>query len=295
MTRSEDRTIELDDGRTLAFVDFGNEDDTPVFFFHGSPGSRAHSETTKRIAERAGVRVIAPDRPGYGDSDMDHGRTLLDWTEDVATLADSLEIGRFAVVGKSAGGPHAAACAHALGDRVPFAAFCSSPAPRSLPGAKTAYDLFERTILRVAANAQPVIDTATTVLAKAFKWDEETYFDKLEAQLCPADCDLLRDEKKRKELAENYRLAYKQGSEGHTRDFALMLEEWGFEPSEIAIPTLVWHGTDDTVVPPEMAKILADALPKSQRRMFDGLGHFVVERDDYWEELLRHIAGAARE
>ena len=56
----------------------------------------------------AGVVAIAPDRPGYGLSTFQKARTLAGWSRDVAELAGHLGLDRFAVVGISGGGPHAA-------------------------------------------------------------------------------------------------------------------------------------------------------------------------------------------
>jgi pimeloyl-ACP methyl ester carboxylesterase len=53
-----------------------------------------------------GVRHIQLDRPGFGLSDFQPGRTVLDWPDDVAHVADLLGIERFAVIGVSGRGPY---------------------------------------------------------------------------------------------------------------------------------------------------------------------------------------------
>ena len=58
------------------------------------------------------------DRPGIGGSDPKPGRTVAGWPADVEELAEHLGLDRFVVSGWSAGGPHALACAHALGQQV---------------------------------------------------------------------------------------------------------------------------------------------------------------------------------
>lgn len=65
-----------------------------------------------------GARVITIDRPGIGRSAARPRRAMLDWPDDVAVVADHLGLGHFAVLGHSAGGPYAAACALKLGDRI---------------------------------------------------------------------------------------------------------------------------------------------------------------------------------
>src|SRR5204862_12764 len=85
--------------------------------------------------EGVNVRVVTPDRPGIGGSDPSPGRRVLDWADDVAALADRLELDRFAVLGHSGGGPFAAACAHRLPDRVSALGIACGFAPMDRPGA----------------------------------------------------------------------------------------------------------------------------------------------------------------
>ena len=96
----------------------------PIMFFHGFPGSRLRASSIgHEAAARAGVRVIAPDRPGMGLSTFQPGRRIVDWPGDVAALADALGLPTFAVAGVSGGGPYAAVvrpaprrAAHGRGD-----------------------------------------------------------------------------------------------------------------------------------------------------------------------------------
>jgi pimeloyl-ACP methyl ester carboxylesterase len=99
------------DGRRLAYRDRGDPAATPIVSHHGTPGSRLdrHPDEDAILAE-LGVRMIAYDRPGYGESDPQPGRRVVDAAGDVSAVADHLGIERFAVVGTSGGGPHALAC-----------------------------------------------------------------------------------------------------------------------------------------------------------------------------------------
>src|SRR5690242_10978716 len=115
----------LPDGRDLGWMELGTSSGSPVFAFHGTPGSRLQFEIDDAPIRAAGLRLICPDRPGYGLSTFQPGRRLTDWPADVAYLADHLDIDRFAVLGTSGGGPHAAVCAALLGNRVTAAAIVS--------------------------------------------------------------------------------------------------------------------------------------------------------------------------
>ena len=113
---SEQR-IEISDGRSLGYAEFGTPTGNPIFLFNGS-ASRLFCPLDDAAAIAAKARVITVERPGFGLSTFKPRRTLLDWPADVQALADALELQHFAVAGASAGGPYAAACAFKLPDRV---------------------------------------------------------------------------------------------------------------------------------------------------------------------------------
>ncbi len=96
---SAGKTIQLSDGRTLAYLDIGNPEGRPLFYFHGGPGSRLEGLLFDELNQQLGIRMIALDRPGFGLSDFQKDRTYLDWSNDVSELADQLRIDQFAVLG----------------------------------------------------------------------------------------------------------------------------------------------------------------------------------------------------
>ncbi len=125
---ADEGTVRLRDGRLLAYVTWGDPQGELVFSFHGSPSSRLFRPNVAVTASCGGPsRHVA--RPGYGRSDFQEGRSLLDWPDDVAALADALGVDSFAVVGHSSGGPYALACASVMLSRVAGTALVSSRCP----------------------------------------------------------------------------------------------------------------------------------------------------------------------
>jgi pimeloyl-ACP methyl ester carboxylesterase len=90
-------TLNLADGRTLSYSQWGPPDATPVFYFDGFPTSRREFELARPRLEQSNlpVRVIAIDRPGFGTSTAKPNRTFLDWPTDVTEAADLLDIDRY--------------------------------------------------------------------------------------------------------------------------------------------------------------------------------------------------------
>lgn len=111
-------SLSLPDGRKLAYSEYGDSHGKPVIYFHGFPGSRVEGLLMDAVAKRLGLRIVAPDRPGFGRSDFQAGRRLSGWQKDVASLADALSFERFSVLGISGGGPYVLACAEQLAERI---------------------------------------------------------------------------------------------------------------------------------------------------------------------------------
>jgi pimeloyl-ACP methyl ester carboxylesterase len=143
----------LPDGRRLGFAEYGVPDGRPLMFFHGTPGARLMTRFAHPDAVRHGIRIIAPERPGYGLSDFQPGRTLGAWADDVAALADGLRRERFAIAGVSRGGPYVAACAHRMRPRVPIAGIVSGVGPLDDPEIVRALPAGQRRLLAVERRA----------------------------------------------------------------------------------------------------------------------------------------------
>jgi pimeloyl-ACP methyl ester carboxylesterase len=106
------------DGSVIAVEVAGVQGGRPVLFCHGLADSRLSAQLFGPAARELGLRLVAPDRPGIGRTDPRALRRLADWAEDAALVLDAAAAGPAALLGISAGGPFAAACAARLGGRV---------------------------------------------------------------------------------------------------------------------------------------------------------------------------------
>jgi pimeloyl-ACP methyl ester carboxylesterase len=63
--------------------------------------------------------------------------------------------------------------------------------------------------------------------------------------------------------------------DGMVDDDLAFVEPWGFEPSAITLPTAVWYGPHDRLVPTGHGEWLGDHIPGAEVVVLDG-GHFAI-------------------
>ena len=144
-----DSQVHVDGRREIAYTDIGDPRAPCLFFFHGAPMSRLHLVSLEHEFATCGLRVISPDRPGYGKSTPQPGRVMSDWARDVTAIADALGIGRFAVAGHSSGGPYAVACSALLADRITAGIVLAGVTNMSWPPAWDGYIESEAELMRM--------------------------------------------------------------------------------------------------------------------------------------------------
>ena len=268
------RTIRLPDGRRLGFAEWGAPDGLPLFHFHGWPGSRLEAGIADPQARAAGIRIIAPDRPGYGWSDFQPGRTLLDWPEDVARLADALEIGRFSVVGASGGAPYAAACAYAIPERLDRIALLCGLGPAHEPGSSKGMTRLNRYGLALARRSPGLVHGLLRAAAPWIRAHAERFVAHLATTVSPVDREVLARDELRRLFAATFREAFRHGAAGAARDVALYARPWPFELSQVKPEIHLWHGEADRVVPSSMGRRYQRELPRCCAVFLPDEGHF---------------------
>jgi len=280
---SAGKTIQLSDGRTLAYLDTGDPEGRPLFYFHGGPGSRLEGLLFDELNQQLGIRMIAPDRPGHGLSDFQEDRTYLDWPNDVSELADQLGIDRFAVLGWSSGGPYAAAVAHGIPQRLTVAAivageapYASEDLPRSALTAETFSGSRVNKLLIWSANHGPWLMRALFRVMRVL-----IFRDPAGLAEASADANLSAKDKRffaRREYSAVMLEALRQGAEGTAHDFTIERLNWPFELGEIHAPmVLVVHGEEDAGVHPAIAEYVCTRISScGEPAIYPGEGHSVV-------------------
>lgn len=282
--------IFLPDRRRLGFDEHGPVGGTPLFYFHGSPSARIEFGLfgDEALLEALNVHLIAPDRSGSGLSDFQPSRTFLDWPADVTTLADHLQLERFAILGYSGGGSYTAACALAIPKRITRAGIVSGTAPFNISmladninkASRNFMDLshqkpwLSRLILRMMGAMTYL--TPDKVIANAL------------AALPEADRVIVAQPEVQQRFLAMIQEALRHGPRGAQHDTRLMVTAWDFKPQDIQIPVYLWHGEQDQNAPIAMGRYMAEAIPNSQAGFYPGEGHLSLFKK-HAEEIFRFL------
>jgi pimeloyl-ACP methyl ester carboxylesterase len=279
----------LPDGRELAYEEYGDLQGRPLFFFHGTPGSRMFHPPDE-VTRAMGVRLICMDRPGYGGSTFQPGRVFLDWPKDVSALADALGIPKFAVAGHSGGGPYALACACCLPGRVSAAAVLSGAGPVDTPGAAEGLTPLHGLAFRIGRYSPWFLIRALTwFFFRKGAADPALAIDMDARERSRADEEVLKIPGVRENCIESDIEAYRQGLRGFSWDVRLLTRPWGFALEEIETPVYLWHGTDDDFTTTGMARDMAAKIPHCKSYIYESEGHMLLI--PRWKEILSTILG----
>ena len=287
----ETRIHTLEDGRDLGFLEWGDPDGFPVFYFHGTPGSRWEGAFADTAARARGFRLIAVDRPGFGRSTFKEHRTFRDWPADVAALADALSVGEFGVVGHSGGGPHLFACGALLPpDRLRFIGALAPWGPIATPEIMASLNRLDRCYARLARRtpwATWTMRASFAPLGWCAKHWPRLFYTLLLAAVSPSDRRALAHGDLLAQLKRSELEAFRQGSRGGADEALLAYRDWDIDLARIRVPTHIWLGEQDIFVSTEMGRHLQRTIPDVDFHWLDHAGHFAVS---IWDEILAACA-----
>ncbi len=271
---------QLPDGREISYMEFGSVDGTPLLYFHGFPGSHEdiHMFAGAELAEQLNIRLIVVNRPGYVNSDPLPGRSLLDFPEDVASLAKHLGLEKFSILAYSGGAPFALACAFAIPNRIHHIGIVSGMGPSDAPEAKKGKSM--------------MIPRAPKLILKGMKKMMEKKPEKFKAHMkkgfAEVDQKIYEIPLVEQSLINSLEVALSQGIDGAREDAIIYKKAWGFNLSEIDIPILMWHGALDENVKVETARFVSENLLNCTPVFLDKEGHLSLIYT-HAEEIIKTI------
>jgi len=257
----------------MGYAEYGSPNGFPVYLFHGNPGSRLCWGFMPGSPFLPSIRIIAPDRPGYGLTEL-KTKALEKWPYDIIELADHLGINKFSVFAPSGGGPYALACAWKIPDRLASVGIFGSVGP-NVPEATTGVIRSLKLLWKISNPLYGLVKLQMRIMAYLFRknpvkfllrlrdlelseWDKQV-FDRPEIQNL-----FIRD------LAE----AYKQNGVGSAYDTTIPAN-WPIPLDQIEMKVHVWQTKPDGLTG-NMAGYISEQLPYSELRVIPNAGHLWI-------------------
>jgi pimeloyl-ACP methyl ester carboxylesterase len=289
---SADLTVTLRDGRRLGYAEYGDPQGVPIFGLHGTPGSRHMFQIAHPVAARLNIRLLAPERPGFGLSTYQRGRDLKSHAEDLVAFADVLGIPRFAVAGVSGGGPYAAACAAFHPDRVTALGLISPVGPISGPGCPASVGFGHAVAFRYGPRAMPLMAALFGIGRLGFLYAPNLIFGFLLSRASPSDWAILSRGEIRHNLIGGVAEGCRPGIRAALQEMRIFSRPWNVPFAEVTAPTFLWQGLGDRNVPVAAALQLGKLIPKCNSFPIERAGHYWVF--DNIGKVLETLAEASR-
>lgn len=272
----EDRSCILRDGRRLAYRVYGADDGVPVIALHGTPGSRLKYAMADGAARARGLRLICPDRWGYGLSRAPRHRSLAAYADDIAFLADDLGLTSFAVLGVSGGGPFAIAVGAQLRGRVSALALVAPVAPDAGKLSDASISRFHRFSFGILPNIPGVIRLSFWCFWALLRTSPRLAIKIAASRARTADRAVLADPDVWMDLAATFKSGLKSGVSGPVIDMSLFSGDWLVDLQNIAAPARLWVGLDDRNIPRVPALRLGNRIRGLKVIELEGAGHYWI-------------------
>jgi pimeloyl-ACP methyl ester carboxylesterase len=281
-----DGILMLGDGRTLSYGLYG-ADEGPLVVVLDGPGSRGLGRVMSAPAAELGVRLLVPDRPGFGDSTAASGRSIVDVGGDLLALARSLEVRRFGIVAQSGGTPYALALAAAAQNDVTGLSFVGGISPLDEPDALEDVSGPMRMMLILGRRApwllRPLIGAVTRRTLKNPEAAARMYA----KGLPDADRKVLEDPAMWAVHVVTSAEAVSSPA-AFIREARLLAQPWGVHLPLITAPVAFWVGERDPVHPPVMSRRMAERLGGAPVTVVPGAATFGML--PVYGDAIRHAA-----
>jgi pimeloyl-ACP methyl ester carboxylesterase len=283
--------VQLPDGRHLDVRVSGPADGLPLVFHHGTPGAATPIHALERAVHARGLRLVTTSRPGYGHSTRQPGRTVVDVVADTEAVLAALDADRCVTMGWSGGGPHTLACGARLGAAAAVLVV-AGVAPYEADGLDWMAGMGEDNVVEFSAALQgedalrSLLTQQGEVLRNIRAGDIVA---SMESLLPDVDRAALTGEFG-EDMAASFREAVRVGVDGWLDDDLAFAKPWGFSLTEISVPTMIWQGSADLMVPFAHGQWLASRLPAASAHLEDGEGHLSVglgKLDAMLDELVK--------
>ncbi|KAF5012996.1 hypothetical protein FDECE_943 [Fusarium decemcellulare] len=285
--------------RLISWAEFGSPNGRPVVFLHGTPSSRLECAEFHQELHEHNIRLIAPDRPGFGRSEFLPDRTIGGYANEIQALAKHLSLSEYMVMGGSGGGPYALACARHIKpeDGLRAVSVFAGMAP---------YDCGLKDVNWNSSLNFYLVRWMPSLLRYLLRFSLPVPKGNLTGPLeewTPDPSMQAESEKKLKRYTDTLKgrdkevmtkpgvLEYMaatvvesdiQGFDGYMQEAKLFAQPWDFQLEDVTYasegkrPLVLWYGTDDVNATIHMGRYIASKVVGSELKEIEGETHFTL-------------------
>lgn len=221
-------------------------------------------------------RVILISRPGYGRTPITSGNSANEQAKLFSELLEELQIYKSHILGFSGGGPSALAFALNHKEQCKSLILAVAAAPHLY---KPSFPIW-------------LITKSSFIVNKFIKWERKKMQKRLKnfesaylhykKDMNPNEIELLKNNP---EIARNINVLIKNNCDGVSTEIGMKND---FEQSikskqdgrilaeNVKVPTFIFHGTPDVIVPTEHAVYYASVIPDSDLKIYEGASHLLM-------------------
>jgi len=282
------RIMRLPSGRTLSYAEHGDPKGKPLLFCHPITGCRLMLPKDSGMLKKHRLRLIVPDRAGYGLSSPAETDPMQQWLQDMHHFLPLVGIDQYGLIGHSAGGAHAMALASEQPDKVRHLCLISSVAP--LSDIENASELLpvNRMIVHLARNNPCAARSFLKLSLQAALKKPDSYFKLITNSVPDLDKEVLNNPQLKQLLLDTFSETTRQGNKHLIEETMYLSTLWQVRPEQISCPVSIWHGTEDKHAPFSLMQAFSRSLGQvEETKWYEGAGHYMLFL--YWDEIVENL------
>lgn len=280
--------VKLASGRTISWAEYGDSRGYPVIFCHAITGCRLMVPSDEAVLKKHRIRLIVPDRAGYGKSTPANKPVMQQWLEDAPLFLAEIGIQRCKLMGYSAGGSFAMELAISHPACIEHLYLISSIAPLEDDSDLSQLLSFNRMLIRLSRNHKTLARQLLKVSLKVLISRPESYFEQIKADLPKSDRQILKLHDLKAQLIKVFSETCHQGVNHLVKESMMAIKDWHIDASQIACPVSIWHGQLDKHIPEASIRKLEKMLPSLVNRYsIKDAGHYLIFA--YWHDIIATI------
>lgn len=289
------QTLARPDGRQFDYLEFGAPDGRPVVYFSSTFGLCRWPASAELVAQRAGLRVIAPIRSGFGGSTPLGPRDdrVTTFAQDVLALMDHLGIAAAPFLVLDEDMVYAARLFRLAPKRILGVLGCGVFLPLTRPEQYERMGRWHRFVLGTARFAPPLLPFIVRVAFGMARKLGKPEFVRLVYGASPADVAMTRNMRMFEAVEAGSDVVLAEGfdaAKAYAQEISIVhRSDWrpDLEAMRGKVPVTNMIGTEDQALSPETCADLAKDYPWIEMIQIDNAGSFLFFQ--HWHQVLQKL------